>query len=204
MTIPVHSKFGSKRFLEFLKANGIKNASDLNKLKSKSVKAGENGFYSHYGEFFVDAPVDLVWQHYTTCSPAQAWNNKHMDLVLLFDRKTERAYAPDATDFPVMDEGILIFIDVHFIYGKVQVTVGHEVDCIDHDERLIKTNYLENSKSTGSQYIRFYEEGPNRTKVVHDSYYASGSAFRDRILYPTLHSVTIAAFHNNLKRLLPR
>ena len=202
MALIDHNRLKSKKVRQFLQAFNLNSEADLGKLKSTSVKEGESGFYSHFGEFFIDAPLDVVWQHYTTCSPVKAWNNEHMNLLMLFDRKTENLFYPDAESFPKMEQDILIFINVHFIYGKVKVMVGHEVDFIDENERLIKTNYLENSKSTGSQYIRFYEAGPNRTRIAHDSYYSSNSWFRDRVLYPALHTITIAAFHNNLKKQL--
>ena len=73
---------------------------------------------------------------------------------------------------------------------------------LDPNKRIIKTNYLENSKSTGSQYIRFEAVSANRTRIVHDTYYKSNSTFRDAILYPFLHGLTIGAFHGNMKKIL--
>ncbi len=200
MTLIDSARLTHSRIDQSFKARSITRVADINMLTSTSVGEKQSGFYEHIGEFSVPAPVERIWNHYLTSSPLEMWNNKFMKFVMLFNRSSEKVYYTDDQSFPQLEKGILIFINVLFLYGKVNIAVGHEIEIIDPEERLIKTNYLENSKSTGSQYIRFVADGKNQSRIIHTSYYSSGSPFRDKVLYPKLHTLTISAFHKNMIR----
>ena len=50
---------------------------------------------------------------------------------------------------------------------------------IDNDEKLLEFTYIEGNKSTGKQTVRLIETDDSETKIVHDTFYKSGSKFRD-------------------------
>ena len=66
----------------------------------------------------------------------------------------------------------------------------------------MKFCYVEGGKAAGSQMIKLVSKGPNTTEVIHDTYYKSGSKFRDEKLYPIVHERIINEFHRNVKNFL--
>jgi hypothetical protein len=58
---------------------------------------------------------------------------------------------------------------------------------------------LQNGASTGTQLIQLKAKGEN-TEVIHETWYRSGSLFRDKVLYPGFHEKGLTEFHVNVKR----
>ena len=180
----------------------LKHVADLYNLKGNGVSEKEPGYLLHTETYFVDAPRKTVFNQYLQISPAKAWTNSRMDFALMFDKNSGKIYYQDHDDFPAMEPNVLTILNLHFFNRLLQLSVGHEIELIDHEEYLIKSNYLESSVSRGSQFLRFFEDEPAKTRIVHDTYYKSDSKFRDRYIYPPAHTITIGAFHANMKQLI--
>lgn len=102
--------------------------------------------------------------------------------------------------YPGIEAGQIIFLNLNLLGSFVQLAVGHEITAVNENDRTIKICYLQNGASTGTQLIQLKRSNENQTEVVHETWYRSGSAFRDKVLYPRFHEKGLTEFHKNVKR----
>lgn len=160
----------------------------------------DSSYNRHILVYTVEKPLKLVWEKYISLSPELVWTGKMIKFKELYDRKKNiKIKAGDIYKAP-MGKGQLILLDLKILNGLVNVTVGHEVMEIDDNQRVIQTSYLNNSKSQGSQYIRFRDLLNGKTEVSHETFYKSDSRFRDKYIYPYFHTKALNEFHGNVKR----
>jgi hypothetical protein len=176
----------------------IKTAADFEKLGVKRDAFPKASFRRHFAIFSVNEPAEKVWAAYKSITPKDAWAGNLIDFTLLYSRESDSVYYPTDVVFPAAETGQDIFIQLNLAKGLAKILVGHKIVRIDDAKQEIETNYLENSASEGSQILRIVATGPNKTIVEHDSYYSSGSWFRDTVLYPPLHKLVISQFHRNV------
>ena len=95
--------------------------------------------------------------------------------------------------------GQIVLIRVNFLGGLAKIAVAHEITALNDEERMLETCYLLKGKSLGSQQIRLKESVDGFTEITHHTIFKSGSRFRDKVLYPFLHTKAIKAFHDNIR-----
>lgn len=186
---------------KFLRDYNINHAQDFTRVNSICYNPDDKSYLTHQEIFHFPHPVDRVWHAYTTIDPARAWNGAMIHFGLQYFRGDHSIlYAgDDATGG--LQAGQVLILNLKLAGGAVQLCVGHEIKEVNGTEKYIKICYLENSASQGSQFIRL-STTPQGTRVVHDTYYKSNSWFRDRILYPGLHTRALKEFHGNVRKYL--
>lgn len=99
-----------------------------------------------------------------------------------------------------IEAGQIFFLNLNLLGSFIQLAVGHEITAVNENDKTIKICYLQNGASTGTQLIQLKKSNENQTEVVHETWYRSGSIFRDRVLYPGFHERGLTEFHENVKR----
>lgn len=147
----------------------------------------------------IHAPLEKVWQTYTTTAPNDVWVGPLVNFVLTIDKENQAIHYYDDSDVPAFYEGMMILNYLNFLGHYI--LVGHQVIAIDHENKKIELAYLEGNASRGTQILEFEQKG-KRTKIKHTSLYKSSSAFRDRILYPIFHRLTANEYHRYMRRMI--
>ncbi|MFZ2907382.1 MAG: hypothetical protein WAZ98_14355 [Cyclobacteriaceae bacterium] len=184
---------------KLLRDNRIAARSDLSNLRSFCYdQADGKHYHKHIKSFLIEADRNTVWNAYKTISPEETWRGEMVSFGLMYSRvKNEISYPGDA--YHGIEAGQIIFLNLNLFANRVHLAVGHEVTAVDDQEKTIKICYLQNGASTGTQLIQLKENG-NQTVVVHETWYRSGSLFRDKLLYPGFHEKGLTEFHVNVKR----
>ncbi len=192
------SRISNKEIVSFIHDHKLYKLDDFASLKCfcKETQAAEL-FHHHVKTFHVNHPVNKVWEAYKTTPPKQAWCGSMLQFGLQYCRKQNKfSYIDD--DFKEALVGQIIFIRVKVLGGLAKIAVGHEITAINNEETYMETSYLMKGKSIGSQRVYFEEDENGHTKITHHTIYKSNSAFRDKYLYPLLHTKAIKEFHHNI------
>lgn len=198
-----YDRLDEVKIRQMLRMFEIDSLSDFNTIKTRCYNAADSSTYrSHTKSYTYDAPMAQVWESYLTAPPHVAWQCLMVDYAFSFAERQGTIYHNGDT-FTGLEEGQLHFLNLNFL-GFFKLAVGHKVTRIDEQNKSIKFCYLENGASQGSQWIRMKALKDGTTKVTHYTRYKSSSQFRDKNLYPTLHTMIINAFHHNIKRNLRR
>jgi hypothetical protein len=113
-------------------------------------------------------------------------------------KKNQLSFNDDA--YHGIEPGQLIFLNLNLFGNVAHLAVGHEVVDVLDDLKHIKICYVQNGASVGTQLIQVKKISEIETEVLHETWYTSGSWFRDKILYPMFHTKAITEFHTNVKR----
>ncbi|WP_026965878.1 hypothetical protein [Algoriphagus terrigena] len=178
----------------------ITHFSHYSKLKSICYHESDPGYHQHFEKYQYDQSLDEVWETYVTIDPGKAWAGKMIHFNQLYSRASGEEVFPGQEYLGGMGVGQVIILNLHVFGGAVKLTVGHEVMEVDKAKGLIRICYLENSKSQGSQFLRFKTLKNGQTEVSHHTFYRSGSWFRDKVIYPYFHTKAINEFHGNVRR----
>jgi len=183
---------------KLLLANGLSTLRDLSKLKSFCYNHTDGKrYHKHIKSFLIDAEIETVWHVYKTISPAETRKGTMVSFGLMYSRKrNEIMYPGDA--YSGIEAGQIIFLNLNLFGNILHLAVGHEITAVSDSDKTIKICYLQNGASTGTQLIQLKKAG-SQTKVIHETWYRSGSFFRDKILYPGFHEKGLTEFHNNVK-----
>jgi hypothetical protein len=188
---------------KFLRDYDITNAQDFSRIKSICYDPQDTSYHTHQKIFDFNHPIEQVWHAYKTIDPARAWSGDMIHFGLQYSRIDHSViYAGDNTTTGLQGGQVLI-LNLKLVGGAIQLCVGHEIKEVNEAEKVIKICYLENSASQGSQFIRLTST-PQGTRVTHDTFYKSNSWFRDRILYPGLHTKALKEFHGNVRMYLEK
>lgn len=185
---------------ETTKENRINLQIDFAKLSSICYQEADPNYHEHLETYLYEEDFDSVWDGYVNISPEKAWSGRMIHFHQLYTRQTGEEVFPGQLYTGGMGEGQVLILHLHVFNGTIKLQVGHEVMEIDKKKKLIRICYLENSKSEGSQFIRFKSLPNGKTEVSHKTFYRSGSWFRDKIIYPYFHTKAINEFHGNVKR----
>ncbi|MEB2783598.1 hypothetical protein [Algoriphagus persicinus] len=172
---------------------------DFGKLSSICYQDTDPNYHQHQETYLYDEDFDNVWDGYVNISPEKAWSGQMIHFHRLYSRQTGEEVFPGQLYIGGMGEGQVLILNLHVFKGTIKLQVGHEVMEIDKSKGLIRICYLENSKSEGSQFIRFTSLANGKTEVSHKTFYRSGSWFRDKIIYPYFHTKAINEFHGNVR-----
>lgn len=178
----------------------LQHASPYSKLKCICYQESDKSYHQHLETYCYDQPLDQVWDSYVKIDPAKAWAGKMIRFNQLYSRASGEEVFPGQVFLGGMGVGQVIILNLRVFRGAVKLIVGHEVMEVDRSKKLIRICYLENSKSQGSQFIRFETLKNGKTEVSHETFYRSGSWFRDKFIYPYFHTKAINEFHGNVRR----
>ncbi|EAZ79432.1 hypothetical protein [Algoriphagus machipongonensis] len=181
-------------------AQELEHSSAYSQMNSICYSESDPDYHVHFEKYEYDQSIDEVWKAYVEIDPERAWSGKMIHFNQLYSRETGEEVFPGEVYLDGMGVGQVIILNLHVFGGAIKLTVGHEVMDVDADKRLIRTCYLENSKSEGSQFIRFKTLANGKTEVSHKTFYRSGSWFRDKIIYPYFHTKAINEFHGNVRK----
>lgn len=190
-------RINDKKVVKLLQLYKLENAYDIAQLTSRCYGDEDSlTFSSHTKTLEIEGPIDEVWSVYKNISPTEDDEDK-VRFGLLYSPNPEKIYyMSDAYDG--IKEGQVVFWNLRFMFGLVQVAVGQKIMEVNDNDKFIKICYLAEGKSHGTQYIQLYPMGDSKTKVVHYTRYRSASKFRDRRLYPGLHDKAITEFHEDV------
>jgi hypothetical protein len=194
------SRIDKPQVRKLLADKGLTSLTTLSKLKSLPYDAtSSRKFNKHYIEFVIHADRTSVWETYKTISPQQTWNGNMVSFGIMYSRtKNCVTYAGD--DYMGLESGQLLFLNLNLFAGFINLAVGHEVVDVDDANTCVTICYLEHGASVGTQKFWLEEVSGNTTKIIHETWYTSGSWLRDNVLYPGFHAKAITEFHTNVKR----
>ena len=185
---------------EFLKKFGISTLDQLAALKPLCYNEANAGTYRrHVHTFQIKKDVRTVWNVYANIHPKEAWNTGMVSFGLQFSRSNHSInYLSDPDSG--MEKDQILLLNLRLPGGLANIAVAHYVAEINEDKRVIKLCYMEGGASEGSQWITLKETAEGFTEVTHLTLYKSNSIFRDKILYPPLHTRAISEFHEIVRR----
>ncbi len=198
------SRINNKKVAEFIRSNGLFLLKDFADLESFSRSHPDfKDFHHHNKTFYIQQPIDKVWDTYKNIPPKKAWCGTVFKFGLQYCRKLNRlTYTDD--EYKGAAVGQIVLIRVKMLGGLARIAVGHEITAVNNEERMLETCYLLKGKAMGSQQIRLTATKDGFTAINHHTIYKSGSQFRDKWLYPFLHSKAVTAFHANIRNHLYR
>lgn len=187
----VHKLFGKNKILS------LQNLSDLQSFCYDPAHTKK--YHKHLKSFRILAPLEKVWETYKTISPQDTWKGRMVSFGVMYSRKRNQlSFYDDA--YQGIEAGQLIFLNLNLFGNVAHLAVGHEVVDIYDDLKQIKICYVQNGASVGTQLIQLKKIAESEIEVIHETWYTSGSWFRDKILYPVFHARAIGEFHTNVKR----
>jgi len=197
-------RINSKQIISFIHNNGLYLLKDFADLESFSRSHPDfKDFHHHNKTFYIQQPIEEVWDAYKNIPPKFAWCGGMFKFGLQYCRKLNMLTYKD-DEYKGAAVGQIVLIRVKVLGGLGMIAVGHEITAVDNEERMLETCYLLKGKSLGSQQIRLKATKEGFTEITHHTIYKSSSRFRDTILYPFLHTKAIKAFHANIRNHLTR
>jgi hypothetical protein len=190
-----------RKVRRYISLRGIDQMQNFNLLQPSWKKGTDiSDFHLNEKVFFLKNSLPDVWESYRGINPAETWNHHSIRLGLLISKCTNSVTYTRNQVFPEIDTGQVYFLNLRLIKGIFNIPVAFEITNIDFSRQLMEFSYIENNKSLGKQSIRFFDHGDGKTRIVHQSYFRSGSNFRDNFLYPIFHKKFIREFHRNMQR----
>lgn len=185
---------------EFLRKFGITSVDQLAALKPLCYnEAFAHTYRRHILTFVIKKDVGAVWNAYANIHPKEAWNAGMVGFGIQYSRSTHSIHYLTDPDTG-MEQGQILLLNLRLPGGLANIAVAHFVAEMNEAQRVIKLCYMEGGASEGSQWISLKETAEGFTEVTHLTLYKSNSAFRDKILYPPLHTRAIGEFHEIVKR----
>jgi|WetSurMetagenome_2_1015567.scaffolds.fasta_scaffold103190_1 hypothetical protein len=160
----------------------------------------ESDFHVNEKIFYLRSKLSNVWESYRHANPVKAWNGQTFSLGLMILKCSNSVIYTNSSFFPAVDTGQVYFLNLKLMRGLYNLPVAFEVINIDNRQNIEEISYIDNNKSQGKQTIQFFDNGDGRTRIVHRSYFKSGSWFRDDFLYPYFHTRFIKKFHKNMRQ----
>jgi len=155
-------------------------------------------FYFHRGTYIINAPVGQVWNTCMTTSPANLWKGKMLGLSCVYSNNSDKISYRNDQDFDRLEVHQVYFINLRMI-RLFNVAAALITTKIDDNEKIMEFTYIKGNKSTGKQTVRLVETNDGETKIVHETFYRSGSKFRDKRLYPRFHQIAITDLHQKIR-----
>ena len=190
------SKVPQKTIARFIKSTKLK---DINDLMPLCYLPGKEPYSRHSKEYTINANIESVWSTYIFLHPTQCWDSQMISFGMMYSRNTDQVLYRES-NFDQLKAGQLYFISLKILGKFLQIPVTHEINQVDHQNKVIKTCYLENGKSEGSQWIRLFPAGKEKTRIVHETIYKGDSKIREKYLYPFFHTKAIGQFHDNVRK----
>ncbi|MBX2962321.1 MAG: hypothetical protein KF687_07400 [Cyclobacteriaceae bacterium] len=187
---------------KFLADYQLSKPQDFAKLNALCYDPAGLDYHSHLKTYTFRHPINEVWNAYKTIRPDQVWRGAMVRFGMQYARHDHSITYADDSRYEGLQAGQLIILNLRLLNGIINLAVGHEVMHVCDETKAIRISYLENSASQGSQFITLAPIANGGTQVTHKTLYKSGSWFRDRVLYPGLHTKAIGEFHGNVRKML--
>ncbi|MEO7310975.1 MAG: hypothetical protein ABIX01_11305 [Chitinophagaceae bacterium] len=195
-----YGRIKQKKIRDFIHQHQLHTLADFAQLLSFSRASPEMANFNHHiKKFLVKKDIETVWRVYKNLHPKDAWGSGMLSFGLQYSRpKNKITYLDDA--YEGAEQGQIVLINLSLFGGLVNIAVGHEITAVNEAEKYLETCYLTQGKAAGSQQIRLQETAEGFTEITHHTIYKSDSGFRDKVLYPFLHTRAITVFHRNIAR----
>jgi hypothetical protein len=192
-----------RKVRKYIHSRSIDIMPDFSRIHSSWKKeVRESDFNVREKTIFLKYRLPRVWECYSHASPEKTWNSHSFRLGLLISKTLNRALYVDNSFLPPIDTGQIFFLNLRLLQGLVNAPVAFEVINIDGDHQVLEVSYIDNNKSKGKQTIQFFDNGDGRTRIVHRSYFKSGSKLYDAFVYPHFHKKFVKEFHKNMGRIV--
>lgn len=194
-----------RKVRSYLIVHNINKINDFSAIHSSWKKGFINSdFNIQEKNFYLDYGLSSVWECYRHVNSIDMWSGKSVRFGVLLSKPSNSVVYADNPSSPEIDTGQIFFLNLKLIKGLINVPVAFEIINIDQKQQLIEFSYIESNKSKGKQTIQFFDYGDGRTRIVHTSFFKSGSCIRDNLLYPVFHKKFIREFHRNMLELIGR
>jgi len=192
-----------RKVRKYIHSRSIDKMPDFSGIHSSWKKeVRESDFNLREKTFFLKYRLSNVWECYSHASPEKTWNARTLRLGLLISKTLNRSLYVDNSFLPAIDTGQVFFLNLRLLKGLVNAPVAFEVINIDGNQQVLEVSYIDNNKSKGKQTIQFFDNGDGRTRIVHRSYFRSGSKLYDAFVYPHFHKKFVKEFHKNMGRIV--
>jgi len=192
-----------RKVRKYIQSRSIDTMPDFSRIHpSWKKEVRESDFNVREKTFFQKYKLSSVWECYSHAIPEKTWNAHSFRLGLLISKTLNKAIYVNNSFLPTIDTGQVFFLNLRLLKGLVNAPVAFEVINIDSDNQILEVSYIENNKSKGKQTIQFFDNGDGRTRIVHRSYFKSGSKLYDALLYPHFHKKFVKEFHRNMGQLV--
>jgi len=185
------------RYLEKVLQNGLQYFSEIQ--PSINDNNDLSAFHYHSATYRINAPVVQVWHACMTTSPAKLWEGKMLGLSCVYSNNSDKIFYHDDVQFDAPELHQIYFINLR-IMRLFNVAAALMTTKIDGDENFMEFTYIKGNKSAGKQTVRLVETGDGATQIIHETFYTSGSKFRDKKLYPRFHQMAITDLHEKIDR----
>ena len=194
-----------RKVRSYLIINNISKIQDFSAIRPSWKKGFINSdFNIQEKNFYLDYCLSSVWECYRHVNSIDMWSGKSVRFGVLLSKPSNSVVYADNPSSPEIDTGQIYFLNLRLIKGLINIPVAFEIINIDQVHQLIEFSYIESNKSKGKQTIQFFESGNGHTRIVHTSFFKSGSRFRDNLIYPVFHKKFIREFHRNMLDLIGR
>jgi hypothetical protein len=185
-----------RKYVEVREIDKMKDFSLIHASCKKEIN--EKDFHINQKEFHLKYNIANVWNCYRTLDPEKTWNKKSIRFGLLISKCSNTVtYRKDLT-YTIVDTGQVYFLNLRLLKGLFNIPVAFEIIDVDQNKQVVEFSYIDNNKSKGKQVLEFFDEGNGCTRIVHRSYFKSGSSFRDKFIYPMFHKKFIKEFHRDM------
>jgi hypothetical protein len=186
---------------KYLVSRSIDRMDDFSSLHASwNSGINESDFKVMVKTFYLKYNLSDVWECYRHTDPIKMWNGQAIQFGLIICKSSKSVIYANNLNPPEIDTGQVYFLNLRLMKGLINVPVAFEVITLDDKQKIMEFSYIENNKSLGKQTIRFFDDGDGYTRIVHRSYFKSGSRFRDDIFYPYFHNLFIEDFHGNMEK----
>lgn len=158
----------------------------------KDVSHCPSDFRTMEEHFETEGGLEKVYSGFLALPPKEAWNGS-AKFQMMHDRASGRTFDTSDTHLPPIAVGQIYVLELSVGFG-IKIPVAFEFVYVDRKKHEIAFSYLKSNKSNGYQLMQFTQEGP-KVKITHKTCYTARSAFRDRILYPPIHSMLVGDFY---------
>jgi hypothetical protein len=188
-----------KKVAKYLKKNESRNNVHYFSEIQPSINDSNNVsmFYFHSGTYTIHAPVGHVWNTCITTSPANLWKGKMLALSCVYSNNSDKIFYCGDEQFDNLELDQIYFINLR-IMRLFNVAAALLTTKIDDVDKIMEFTYIKGNKSIGKQTVRLIETNDSETKIVHETFYKSGSKFRDKKLYPHFHQIAITNLHQKI------
>jgi len=193
-------KIRQKKVRKFMGNNGLHSTSGFKRMQSAGYCENDGvTYHKHHKTFLIQQRPDLVWDAYMKIHPRDAWTGDMVSFGVQYCTRYNRVqYVHD--ECSGIEEGQIIILNLRLLWGALNIAVAHQIVEVNREEMMFKLCYMVGGASAGSQWISLKPTSDGNTEVHHDTLYKSNSNFRDKNLYPGLHTKAITEFHESVKR----
>lgn len=198
---PIHlEEITHRKIRKYIVELEIDQMNEFSSIKASWKKdTDESDFNVEREIFYLDYELSDVWDCYRHADPVRILDGQSVRMGLLISKCSNTVIYNNNSIFPGLDTGQVYFLNLRLMKGLFNVPVAFEIINIDNVRQRVEISYIEHNKSIGKQTIEFFDNGDGHTRILHSSFFKSGSLFRDNFLYPVFHKKFVKEFHRNMK-----